>query len=51
MGEAAQVDKLVGSIIKRFGKLDILVNNAGAPVRIESRSSIRMSRCGTTSSV
>src|SRR5713226_816454 len=28
-GDAAQVDALVKTVVKRFGRLDILVNNAG----------------------
>ncbi len=31
VGEEDQVDRMIGSVIERFGRLDILVNNAGAP--------------------
>src|SRR4051812_16799486 len=29
VGDAAQVEALVGAVLERFGRLDILVNNAG----------------------
>lgn len=29
--EAEDVDRMVGSVLKHFGRIDILVNNAGAP--------------------
>src|SRR5207247_10919381 len=36
VGDRAAVEKLVGGVLERHGKVDLLINNAGIPMRVHA---------------